>query len=204
MGCLFGRIISAALVFTLVMAVASAATAQEEFRETYSAFAVFMGTANPPVARTGGNATIQISVTRWTTEEERLQLFAALIEKGQGELVRALQKQKETGFVRVVSPSPRSGRPSERLRYAREFRQDGKRRLVLALDRPIPFAESVYRPRWRDYDISLITLDLDEEGSGEGQAAVGVRMKVDEEKKVLEIENFGSEPVRLTSVRRLN
>ena len=91
--------------------------------------------------------------------------------------------------------------PSERLRYAREFKgEGGKRRLVLALDRPISFTEAARQPRWRDYDITLIVMDLDAEGSGEGQLAMGVRLAIDQEKKALVIENFGTEPVRLNKI----
>ncbi len=41
------------------------------FRETFEAFAISMGTSNPPVIPRGQNATLQINITRWTTEEER-------------------------------------------------------------------------------------------------------------------------------------
>jgi hypothetical protein len=98
-----------------------------------------------------------------------------------------------------------AGFPSERLRYAREFkREGGGRRLVLGLDRPISFAESVRQPRWRDYDITLVVIDLDAEGNGEGQLAMGVRLAVDQEKRALVIENFGTEPVRLTRVSKVD
>jgi hypothetical protein len=65
-------------------------------------------------------------------------------------------------------------------------------------------AEAVYQPRWRDYDVTFIVLDLDAEGKGEGQLAMGVRLDVDHEKKQLVIENFGTEPVRLMSVNKTN
>ena len=97
----------------------------------------------------------------------------------------------------------RSPFPSERLRYAREFKdEEGKRRIILVLDRYISMAEAVYRPRWRDYDVTLIVLDVDAEGKGEGQLAMGVQLAIDQEKKALVIENFGSEPIRLMSVHK--
>lgn len=45
-------------------------------------------------------------------------------------------------------------------------------------------------------------LNLDENNEGEGGMAIGVRLKFDNENNSLEIENFSSEPVRLTNVRR--
>ena len=55
-------------------------------------------------------------------------------------------------------------------------------------------------PRWIDCDLTFITLDVDDEGKGEGQALVGVRLKLNVESKTLEVENFGSQPVRLMNV----
>ena len=130
--------------------------------------------------------------------------MAQLIENGQEALVKALQKQEETGWVRVTGPPSlvtRSTFPSQRLRYAREIPgEGGKRRIVLALDRPISMAEAMRQPRWRDYDMTLIVLDLDAEGKGQGELAMAVRLAVDQENKRLVIENFGTEPIRLTQV----
>ncbi len=196
-------VLALALIIAL-SALTPTAEGQEKFKETYNAVAVNMGTSNPPLIPTGTRATLQINVTRWSTEEEREYLFTELLENGPEGMVKALQKQEETGWIRNTSPSSagrRSTFPSERLRYSREFRQNGKRRIVLAMDRPIGFGEALYRPRWRDYDVTLVILDLDDEGRGEGQLAVGVKLKIDQEQNTLVIESFASEPVRLMSVR---
>jgi hypothetical protein len=181
---------------------------KEEIKETYEAFAVAMGTSNPPVIPTGMSTTIQINITRWTTDEEREKLFAILVEKGekgQEKLMEALRKEEETGWVRITGRGgARNPFPSERLRYARNFDLgEGKRRIVLATDRYISFYEQVNQPRTRDYDMTLLVMDVDAEGNGEGQLAMGVKLSVDMEKKTLVVENFGTEPVRLTKIRRL-
>jgi hypothetical protein len=180
--------------------------AQEKVRESYRAFAVAMGITNPPIMPPGRSTSVQITITRWSTDEERAEILTQLIENGQEAMVKTLQKQKETGFIRVTDPQASlSSFPSERLRYARAWPMEGgKRRIVLALDRPISFAEAVYRPRWSDYDVTLLVMDVDAEGSGAGQCAVGVRLSVDQEKKALVVENFGSEPVRLTNIKKTN
>ncbi len=125
---------------------------------------------------------------------------------GLKDLIDAIQKEKETGFVRVTGAvAARNPFPSERLRYARQWDLgEGKRRSVLATDRYISFYEAVNRPRTRDYDMSLLVMEVDAEGNGEGQLAMGVQLSVDNEKKTLVVENFGSEPVRLTRIRRRN
>ena len=104
-----------------------------------------------------------------------------------------------------MAPATGTGRktfPSERLRYARAFQIEDKRRLVLALDRPIPYWEAVNQPRTIDYGLTMIVLDLDKEGEGEGRMAIGVELTLDKEKNVLEIENFATEPVRLMEVHK--
>jgi hypothetical protein len=180
------------------------AEAQEAFNDSYTAFGVALGTTNPPVLPPGMTLNLQINVTRWTTDEERADLMAQLMENGQEALVKALQKQEETGWVRVTGPPrlvARASFPSLRLRYAREIPgEGGNRRIVLALDRPISMGEAVRQPRWRDYDVTLIVLDLDAEGKGEGELAMAVRLDFDRENKRLVIENFGTEPIRLTRV----
>ena len=72
--------------------------------------------------------------------------------------------------------------PSYRLRYAWQVDRGGGNR--------------------RDYDVTLIVLDVNEKGEGEDQIALGVRLEYEPEGKRLVIENFGSEPVRLNNVRR--
>ena len=195
-----------AIAIALVLTFIPAAQAQEETRESFSAFAVAMGTSNPPIMPTGQTTTFQITITRWTSPEERNALLAQLIENGQGGLIKALQKTEETGFVRATGSGAAMARktfPSERLRYAFQFPgEEGKRRIVLALDRPISMWEAVNSPRWRDYDMTLIVLDVDAEGKGEGQLAMGVQMSVNQEEKKLVIENFGTEPIRLTRVNK--
>ena len=188
-----------ALVVALVAVALPGNIRGDEIRETFEANAIAMGTSNPPVVRPGTTATLQITINRWTTAEERNHLLGQLME-GQELLVKGLRSQEETGFIRATSV--RTASPSERLRYAwQHVNEDGSRRIVAALDRPITLYESINRPRWRDYDVTLIILDVDAEGNGDGQLAVGVQMELTEDGQ-LTIENFGTEPVRLTRVRQ--
>lgn len=198
------HVICAAVLLVVLLAPSGVAVGQEEeFRERFEARAIAMGTSNPPVIPRGRSVTLQINVTRWTADEERETLFAQLKENGQEGLVDALRDQDETGSTRVRNTASRSAFPNERLRYARQIDLgDGNRRIVLALDRPISMWEAARRPRWNDYDMTLIVMDVDENGEGEGQLAMGVRLALNEETNELSIESFGSEPVRLTRVRR--
>ena len=49
--------------------------------------------------------------------------------------------------------------------------------------------------------MTVIILDVDEKGKGEGQLALAVRMELDDQNN-LKVENYGTEPVRLTQVRK--
>ena len=187
------------LSLTLVLAASGVVVAQDdEKRETFEAFAVNMSNFGP-----GRSTTVQITIDRWTTDEERNQLIETLVEKGSEELLKVLQKQEETGFVLGRGTSARANPfPSTRLHYAREWEIDGKRIIRLATDRPIGFREAVQNPRTMDYTFTLIELLLNEDGEGEGSLAAGVQITFDKDTNTFELEHYASEPIRLTSVRK--
>jgi len=200
------------LVLSVVVVAVATATAEdgrEDVNERFLARAVVMGTSNPPVIPPGTTATIDIVITRWTTDGERDALFDTLAADGQRQLVRDLRRQDETGWIRVTGPSGRATRmttfPSERLRFARQMPLDGGgRRIILALDRPISMYEAVNRPRWRNHDVTVFFIDLDAENVGAGQLAIGVQLEVNSETNTLTVESFGTEPVRLIRVTPVN
>ena len=150
---------------------------------------------------------LDIKVTRWSTEDERKALIESLIQNGQEKTVELLRKQKETGWMRSQSGAGMRGWPSVRLHYAYEFPQpDGKRIVVLVTDRNIGMAEAMRSTRSTDYEISAVVMELQkgEDGKEEGQGTLfrAAKLGFDEEKKKLEIETLGIEPVRLTNIKR--
>ncbi len=193
-----GVILAAVVSFSLD---STHAWAQEkDTRETFQARALSMGTIAP-----GAATTLQITIDRWSTDEERNELIATIVEKGPEELLDALRDQEETGFVRVTGRGAgRTRWPSVRLHYARDIRTDGGRIIRLATDRPIGMWEAIQNPRTMDYRFTFIELRLDENNEGEGSFAIGVELKYDKEKNTLVVENLSSEPVRLTTVRKTN
>lgn len=196
---------SAVMILLVVGLVAAAPgsslVAQEEEQptlpETFSAFAIVMGNI-----ATGANTSIQIRISRWSTPEEREHLLNTIVEKGEDPdaLRDELQKQDETGFIRTTNM--RSRFPSERLRYAWQWRDGENRRLILALDRPIGFLELRRSGRTLDYGVTIIILDLDGNGEGTGLISTGTKVTYDKEAQRMVMENYGSEPVRLTTVRK--
>lgn len=162
--------------------------------EHLTAFAVDMSnTANRTRA-----GTIDIVVNRWSTDQERDQLLSALREGGTGGLLRALQKIKDpAGYIRTPTSV---GYP---LRFAREISMaDGGRRIIIATDRYVSFLEATRQPRSVDYPFMLVDIRMSPDGKGTGKLMPLAKVTANEDHTV-EIENYASEPVRLTEVREL-
>ena len=125
--------VAAATATMICLGVSAAYTLQPPAQETetYRATAQSMGqvvTTAPDGP--SGQVAVLISITRWSTEEERSSLLAVLAEDGTEPLADALGKQEEVGFLRFLGAQTRF--PSVRLNYARQFMSDGKRNIVLA------------------------------------------------------------------------
>jgi hypothetical protein len=195
------RVIGTTLVSGALLALATFALAQDK-KETFNAMAVNMGTGPT------GSTTIQLTIERWSTEEERAMLLTTLKEKGHGDFMKALRKQKQTGFLRSrgalaeVNPMP-----STRLHYAWQYIDNGKRYITLITDRPITMAEQRANRRSLEYDTTAVKMEFplmkegdDNPPNGTGQLYTALKIRYDADKKTLEVEQWGSEPVRLTSI----
>ena len=190
--------IAAILVTALALIAAPGLLADDEKLEI-SAFAVNMGTIAP-----GANALVQISVTSWSTAEEREHLIATMIERDSDALLRELQKAPVKGRFRIPTarpPDPHHLALGLNLHYAWQTAlPDGGRRIVLATDRYIGFHEARNQPRTMDYPFTLIEIRVDKEGKGVGKMAVATKIDFNKEKKQIALENYSSEPVRLNNV----
>jgi hypothetical protein len=192
---ILGGIVAVTAV-TLVVPVASqeAATPSTPTKKDplrFSAFAVSM-----PAGQAG---VVDIVIERWTTDPERaalLELLSASSFKsgGQTKLLRALQKVKpRTGYIRT------SRSLAWDLRYAREnLLQDGTRQIVIATDKPVSFLAASSGARVMDYPFSFIEMRMKPDDKGEGRLLVAT--SVDVKNGRLELENYGQEPVRLTTI----
>lgn len=165
-----------------------------------TAFAVSMSNI-----ATGKSATMDINITRWSTDEERTMLISTFLEKGPDKLLSALQKQKDCGVIRIpgwMGPDPNNVRLGWRLRYTRQVPgEDGGRKVVVVTDRYISMSEARNSPRVSDYPFTMIEIHLDKDGKGEGKASIATKISFDKEKKQIELENYSTEPVRLQNVR---
>jgi hypothetical protein len=177
------------------------ATAQDDkLEERYTAFGVAMGA--------GAAGVLNITITRYSTEEERKLLVDSLAKDGQEKTVDLLRKQKEVGFARTQSGAGMKGWPSVRLHYAHQAQQDGKRIVVLVTDRNMTMAERASGGRSVDYDISALVMELEPvQGDknavekGQGSLFQAAKLSFDKDNK-LQVEYMGTQPIRLTDIKR--
>ena len=172
----------------------------EKLEERYNAFGVAMGA--------GMAGVLNITVTRYSTEEERKLLIDTLAKDGQEKMIDLLRKQKETGFARTQSGAGMKGWPSVRLHYAHQAQQDGKRVVVLVTDRNMTMAERSSGGRSVDYDVSALVMELEPVSGdeklvekGQGTLYQAAKLSFDKDNK-LKVEYLGTQPIRLTDIRR--
>ena len=168
--------------------VALAAKPVEELR----AFAVNMSNTSRVSGR--NSATVDITINRWTTDAEADKLVGVVKEKGAEGLLDALRKMDEIGHIQSAGSL---GYP---LRFAREMPiEGGGRRIVIGTDRRMSFLELRDQPRTVDYPFMIVDIRLKADGKGEGKLMPLAKITTDRD-HLVEIENYASEPVRLTSV----
>ena len=191
--------VSLAIALGLAMAPLGARQTSGEKLEI-TAFAVNMSNIGP-----GASAVVEINIDRWSTAAERENLITTMVEKKENELLKALQKMPSHGRFSIpglVGPDPHQLRLGNPLRYAWQTAQpEGGRRIVIATDRYIGFAEARNQPRTIDYPFTLFEIRVDKAGEGEGKMAVATKISFDKKKNAIELENYSSEPVRLNNVK---
>ena len=164
-----------------------------------TAFAVNMSNIGP-----GTTATVEIRIDSWSSESERQHLITTMVDKGNDQLLRELQKTKSHGRFSIPGwrgPDPHQMRLGHDLHYAHQVVDaDGGRRIVIATDRYIGFWEARNQPRTTDYPFTLFEIHVNKDGKGQGKMAVATRITFDKKKNTVELENYASEPVRLNEV----
>jgi hypothetical protein len=194
---IFGRVAATFAVLALVVPLAAQSPAAEQVPTEkdpirFSAFAVSMQ---------GGRAgVVEIVVERWTPDDERKKLLEVLAGAdfnagGQDKLLKALQDVKpRTGYIRTPNSLGWD------LKYAKEFHMpDGTRQIVIATDKPVSFLAARNASRSMDYPFTFVEMRFKKgENKGEGRLLAATAVSYKEGK--LELENYGQEPIRLTTI----
>ena len=141
-----------------------------------------------------GAGTVLMRVTRWSSEAESQQLLATLKTKGPDKLLDELSGMKTVGTIRTPDSLAYD------LRYAHQGKaEDGGRQIVLATDRPIGFWEASRQPRTIQYPFTVIQMQIGADGHGKGTLSYATRITA--HGKVIELENFATQPVMLTDIK---
>ena len=179
-------------LFALVFSLAGV-SAQVTLPVRFTAFAIDVN--NMGKSHSG---TVDIQISRWSTEAEREALQKTFFEKGPQKLLDALQDSKPVGYIKTTQTLAWD------LRFARQVALDeGVTQILLLTDRPIGFAEARNQPRTMDYPFTLIDLRIKKDGTGVGKAAVATKIIFNKKKNIVELENYSSEPVRLNNIKVL-
>lgn len=177
-------------VLVLAVGVIPAVAKKMEIIESYD--------ANALVETVGAGSMATINIYRWSSDAERDELLGVIksAKSGDRDVAKALRGQEKAGYAFMA------GKQGYPLRYAREFKKaDGKRQLILATDRPVSFQEGYTDSMAGDFDVTIIILNVDENGKGDGILSVGTEVKWDDETNKIEPTNMSSQPVKLTNVR---
>jgi competence protein ComGC len=177
-------------VLVLAVGVIPAVAKKMEIIESYD--------ANALVETVGAGSMATINIYRWSSDAERDELLGVIksAKSGDRDVAKALRGQEKAGYAFMA------GKQGYPLRYAREFKKaDGKRQLILATDRPVSFQEGYTDSMAGDFDVTIIILNVDENGKGDGILSVGTEVKWDDKTNKIEPTNMSSQPVKLTNVR---
>ena len=186
-------LVAALIAISVLVTVAGPAMGKGEERQPIEKFR-----ANVYSPNLGKATLLSISIYEWTSPEDRQALLQIFVDGGSKALYQALDKEGEKAYLKL----PRT--LGHEMRYAFQLEVEGKRRIVLATDRPMGFLELSRNTRSTDYNVSLVVIDLDPEtGVGEGQALGGAELSIDKETGRLNIEIHGTRPTKLTKVKPL-
>ena len=158
----------------------------------------FSAVASLPRARTV-TAWVDVRVSRYSSNSRTQQMANVLVEGGQDELVKTLEKAKTIGHV---SLSSRVG--AFDLKLIRTRKTPTGRQIIGVSDRPIGFLEAYAGTRSSDYQVGILVIDLkrNKKGKEVGEGMLIYASKVKIEKGKLDIEYVGMEPIRLANVRK--
>jgi hypothetical protein len=185
------------LVIAILLAPAPAQAKKKETIESYTANVMVMDTPGQQ-----NSSILTMNIYGWTSDEDRETVLDAIKEASgdiRNQSVRqvstTLRKLGKAGYLFLM------GERGWPIRYARAFETSSGRQIILGLERPVTFSEVYAGSQARDFDVTVIVLNLDSSGNGEGVASVGTELVWNEAEDKIGITNFSSQPVKLTSVR---
>ena len=191
------------LLAVLALSLAMPAPAQEQKpkKEKFGALAYMPHGAGPAMVGTGARMNVDLYVDSYTSDADAKQWAMLLRESGPDALLKALEKAKTIGKIRLTG---RVGFYDFKL--IRSHQTENGRRIYAVGDRPVGFLEVYAGNRSLDYPFGILQLDLKKNSKGreEGTGALIYSAKI----KVLDgnsidVETYGIGPIQLMGVRKL-
>jgi len=174
---------------------------QQPKKEKFGALAYLPSGAGPAMVGAGLRVNVDLYVDNYTPDDQAKSMASLLVNAGPDALLKALEKSKTIGRIRLVG---RAGFYD--LKLIRSHRTPEGRRIYAVGDRPIGFLEVYSGSRSQDYPFGILQLDLkaNEKGKEEGEGALiySARIKVLEGNSI-DVESYGIQPIRLMGVRKL-
>ena len=182
------RYLSAVFLAAVIVAGSSVLSADTERSVSQFSFVV----ANAPKDALSSDARMHVRLIRWSTDEERRQVMAAMEEPSK--LLSALPYAAVVGYLQWPGGLEHS------VRYARQTaRPDGGVDIVMVVERPLwrwwdPAA------KWAaDQQFTVVQMRMNKDGRGEGRVATGDGFKRDSDSGIVITDTMKS--ALLTDVR---
>lgn len=187
------------LLMVLALGLSMPAPAQKK-DEKFSALAYLPSGAGPAMVGAGTRVNVDLWVNSYTSDADAKVMAGALVQGGSDALLKALEKAKSIGKIRLTG---RAGFYDFKL--IRSHQTEGGRRIYAVGDRPVGFLEVYAGNRSLDYPFGILQLDLKKNSKGkeEGEGALiyAARIKVLDGNNI-DVESYGISPVKLMGVRK--
>jgi hypothetical protein len=168
----------AGLALFLLASVNSVAEEKQK-RQVFQAQAMGQGT------QLGRSFSVTLNISEYSTLEERQHLVDAFEKGGSEELFNALQKMPSKGRIAIT------GTVGYDVSFVREIPTENGRKIRVLTDRPIQFGEARTSTRSKDYNLSVLELDLsNQKDKTTGVLLPACQFKIDKKTKELVIENY--------------
>ena len=179
--------------FIVVAAVVTvASTAVLSFEAARDVAQYTFAVANAPQDVLSSDGRLRLRLLRWSSDDERRQLMAALEEPSQ--LLSALPYVGVAGYLQWP------GGLEHTVRYARQTaRPDGGADIVLVVERPLWVWWDATAKWAADQQFSVVHMRVNKDGTGEGRIATGDGFRRDADSGIMISDT--TKPALLTNVR---
>jgi hypothetical protein len=152
---------------------------------------------------------IDIAIERWSTDAERESLRGTLDDKNTTALLLGLGKVfRRAGVVQMPGAQAVGARARTRrvrnLKFAQEIETPTGRQVILVADQHLGFGELGRDFESSQPEFTLVDIRFGPEGKGTGKLASAAKVTFNTRTHLFEIENYASQPVRLSNVRSEN